>query len=71
MALRRVAQGRRRLSGIDVGFTQPIEMRVSEMLTGSRGDVAIKLFGPDLATLADLGTRIAGVVESCAARRTC
>jgi cobalt-zinc-cadmium resistance protein CzcA len=63
MALRRVAQGRRRLSGIDVGFTQPIEMRVSEMLTGSRGDVAIKLFGPDLATLADLGTRIAGVVE--------
>jgi cobalt-zinc-cadmium resistance protein CzcA len=40
--------------GLDFGFTQPIEMRVSEMLTGSRGDVAIKLFGPDLNTLGDL-----------------
>lgn len=37
--------------GIAYGFTQPIEMRVSEMLTGTRGDVAVKLFGPDLAVL--------------------
>jgi len=37
--------------GINYGFTQPIDMRVSEMLTGSRGDVAIKLFGSDLDTL--------------------
>ena len=34
--------------GIAFGFTQPIEMRVSEMLTGTRGDVAVKLFGSDL-----------------------
>ncbi|MDT8397114.1 MAG: CusA/CzcA family heavy metal efflux RND transporter [Pseudomonadales bacterium] len=40
-----------RFHGINYGFTQPIDMRVSEMLTGSRGDVAIKLFGPDLDTL--------------------
>lgn len=44
--------------GADPAFTQPIEMRISEMLTGSRGDLAIKVFGPDLATLADLATRI-------------
>jgi cobalt-zinc-cadmium resistance protein CzcA len=44
--------------GIDAAFTQPIEMRVSEMLTGSRGDLAIKVFGPDLATLNDLAARI-------------
>lgn len=37
--------------GIAFGFTQPIEMRVSEMLTGVRGDVAVKLFGEDLAVL--------------------
>ncbi|MBS0567252.1 MAG: efflux RND transporter permease subunit [Proteobacteria bacterium] len=57
--LRKVADG---FPGLEVGFTQPIEMRVAEMLTGSRGDVAIKIFGPDLATLADLGTRVAGVI---------
>ncbi len=38
-------------AGLNVGFTQPIEMRVSEMLTGTRGDVAIKLFGSDLEIL--------------------
>ena len=37
--------------GVAISFTQPIEMRVSEMLVGVRGDVAVKLFGPDLATL--------------------
>lgn len=37
--------------GVAYGFTQPIEMRVSEMLTGSRGDVAVKLFGTDLDLL--------------------
>ncbi len=44
--------------GVDAAFTQPIEMRVSEMLTGSRGDLAVKVFGPDLATLGDLAARI-------------
>lgn len=37
--------------GLVYGFTQPIEMRVSEMLTGTRGDVAVKIFGNDLAHL--------------------
>ncbi|MCD7100368.1 CusA/CzcA family heavy metal efflux RND transporter [Stenotrophomonas sp. MMGLT7] len=49
--------------GIEFGFTQPIEMRVSEMLTGSRGDVAVKLFGPDLDALGELGGRIAAAIE--------
>jgi cobalt-zinc-cadmium resistance protein CzcA len=49
--------------GLEFGFTQPIEMRVSEMLTGSRGDVAIKLFGPDLGTLGALARGIAASVE--------
>ncbi|WER48915.1 CusA/CzcA family heavy metal efflux RND transporter [Cupriavidus sp. WKF15] len=45
-AIRRAME---RFPGVIYGFTQPIEMRVSEMLTGTRGDVAIKLFGSDLA----------------------
>jgi cobalt-zinc-cadmium resistance protein CzcA len=48
--------------GIDFAFTQPIEMRVSEMLTGSRGDLAIKIFGPDLAVLGQLSDQIRKVV---------
>jgi len=49
--------------GIAYNFTQPIDMRVGEMLTGSRGDVAIKIFGPDLATLNQLAGAIFKVVE--------
>ncbi len=37
--------------GLAFGFTQPIEMRVSEMLTGTRGDVAVKIFGPEIDEL--------------------
>ena len=48
--------------GLVFGFTQPIEMRVSEMLTGVRGDVAIKLFGDDLQTLNEKAQEIAHVV---------
>ncbi|WP_298200676.1 CusA/CzcA family heavy metal efflux RND transporter [Novosphingobium sp.] len=46
------------LPGIEPSFTQPIEMRISEMLTGARGDLAIELFGPDSAELARLASRI-------------
>ncbi len=50
--------------GIAYGFTQPIEMRVSEMLTGVRGDVAVKLFGPDLDVLQELAGDIASSLRT-------
>jgi len=50
--------------GINFGFTQPIDMRVSEMLTGSRGDVAIKLFGTDLNTLNNFAQEISEQVQT-------
>ena len=60
--------------GVNFGFTQPIDMRVSEMLTGSRGDVAIKLFGNDIGELnagaqriSDIVSRIPGAVDTTAA----
>ena len=58
--LRKVMTG---LPGIEPSFTQPIEMRISEMLTGARGDLAIKLFGPDLAELSRLAGQIQGRLQ--------
>ncbi len=49
--------------GMAHAFTQPIEMRVSEMLTGVRGDLAIKLFGPDLDVLNEKAQAIADTVR--------
>lgn len=49
--------------GINFGFTQPIQMRVSEMLTGSSGDLTIKVFGNDVATLASITSDIQAVLR--------
>ncbi len=49
--------------GLIYGFTQPIEMRVSEMLTGTRGDVAIKVFGTDLNAINAAAQKIAQAVR--------
>ncbi len=39
------------IPGIDIEFTQPIEMRFNELITGVRSDVAVKIFGEDLDML--------------------
>jgi cobalt-zinc-cadmium resistance protein CzcA len=49
--------------GIEYSFTQPIAMRVSEMLTGARGDVAIKIFGTDLNTLNDAAEKMVKTLQ--------
>jgi cobalt-zinc-cadmium resistance protein CzcA len=49
--------------GMNVGFTQPIQMRVSEMLTGSTGDISIKVFGNDIPTLATLVEQISALAN--------
>lgn len=51
------------IPGTAYGFTQPIQMRVTEMLTGVRGDVAIKLYGPDLSVLNAKSEEIAATVR--------
>jgi cobalt-zinc-cadmium resistance protein CzcA len=50
------------LPGINYEFTQPIEMRFNELLTGIREDVAIKLYGDDLNMLADKAEEISGLI---------
>lgn len=44
-------------------FSQPIELRVAELISGVRSDVAIKLFGDDLETLKQSADQIAAVVQ--------
>jgi cobalt-zinc-cadmium resistance protein CzcA len=41
------------IPGVDYEFTQPIEMRFNELITGVRADLAIKIFGEDLGILAE------------------
>ncbi len=50
--------------GIDYAFSQPIDMRVSEMLTGVRSAMAIKLYGDDLAKLEETAIAIENLVNS-------
>ncbi len=50
------------LPGINFEFTQPIEMRFNELLTGIREDVAVKLYGDDLDILANKAEEIAGLI---------
>lgn len=48
--------------GAAFGFSQPIEMRMNELVSGVRADFAVKVYGEDLATLARLGKKIARVL---------
>lgn len=48
--------------GISLSFTQPIDMRVQEMISGVRGDVAVKIFGPDIATLNDIAAKLSAIL---------
>jgi len=59
--LRQVMHG---IPGLDYNFTQPIEMRVNEMILGVRGDLALKIFGTDLKTLDQKAQEIIKVLES-------
>jgi cobalt-zinc-cadmium resistance protein CzcA len=51
------------LAGVKFEFQQPIQMRFNELMTGSKQDVAIKLFGDDLNTLADKASEIESIIQ--------
>lgn len=52
------------IPGMEVEFTQPIEMRFNELITGVRADVAVKIFGEDLTILAQKAQEIKGLIEN-------
>jgi len=51
------------IPGMEVEFTQPIEMRFNELITGVRADVAIKVFGEDLSVLANKANEIKSLIK--------
>ncbi|CCH03610.1 Protein helA (plasmid) [Fibrella aestuarina BUZ 2] len=50
------------IPGVSFGFLQPIQMRFSELISGVKQDIAVKLYGEDLKVLADYAARIGRVV---------
>lgn len=51
------------IPGIEYEFTQPIEMRFNELITGVRSDIAIKIFGDDLEYIDKKAIEIKGLIE--------
>ncbi|WPB85708.1 CusA/CzcA family heavy metal efflux RND transporter [Sediminicoccus rosea] len=49
--------------GTSFSFSQPIDMRVQEMIIGARGDVVIKVFGPEIPELNRIGREVAEAVR--------
>lgn len=50
--------------GMRTVFTQPIEMRVNEMIAGIRADLGVKVFGEDFEVLKSVAAQVQAVVES-------
>ena len=51
------------IPGLEAEISQPIQMRNNELLTGIKQDVAIKIFGDDIATLERQARRVAGIIQ--------
>lgn len=50
------------LAGVKFEFQQPIQMRFNELMTGSKQDIAIKIFGDDLSTLTQKASEVENVI---------
>src|SRR5579862_2108189 len=62
--IEKLSDALQKIPGVTYTFSQPMEMRLDETVTGIRGDVAIKIFGSDLRTLDELGKRVLAVISS-------
>lgn len=52
------------LTGVNLVFSQPVELRFNELLTGVREDVAVKLYGDDLEVLAQKAEQMANIIQT-------
>ncbi|MBV6320964.1 CusA/CzcA family heavy metal efflux RND transporter [Duganella violaceipulchra] len=57
-----IQQAAERLPGNAFEFSQPIQLRFNELISGVRSDVAVKLFGDDMAVLGETAARIAATL---------
>ncbi len=58
-----VAKLNRELPGMRYLASQPIQMRFNELLEGTRADVTVKIFGPDLKTLMEIAGKLQGIIS--------
>ncbi|MEZ5418847.1 MAG: CusA/CzcA family heavy metal efflux RND transporter [Vicinamibacterales bacterium] len=58
-----MAEALSHVPGLEVNFTQPMAMRLDEVVSGVKADVAVKIFGADAAVLERLGAEVLKVVE--------
>ncbi|PAF51958.1 efflux RND transporter permease subunit [Helicobacter sp. 13S00477-4] len=61
--LAKISDSLKDFKGIDFFFNQPINMRISEMLTGSRGELVVKIFGDNIDKLNELSSQIADLIS--------
>ena len=54
----------RAIPGNNYEFTQPVQMRMNELIAGVRAEVAVKVFGDDMEELAAVGAQIEGIASS-------
>jgi cobalt-zinc-cadmium resistance protein CzcA len=62
--VQKLSEALNKIPGVAYEFTQPMQMRMDEVVTGIRGDVALKIFGEDVNTLETLAVRAQRVVGS-------
>jgi cobalt-zinc-cadmium resistance protein CzcA len=53
-----------KIPGVAYEFTQPMQMRMDEVVTGIRGDVALKIFGEDVSVLENLSNRALQIIST-------
>ena len=53
-----------KMPGLTVAFSQPIEMRMNELIAGIRSDIGIKIYGDDLNQLRDLGAAVQAALSN-------
>lgn len=53
-----------KVPGVNFSFTQPIEMRINELVSGVKADIAVKIFGEDLDILSEKAEEVEKVLTS-------
>jgi len=61
-----LAAAAQEIPGNNYEFTQPIQMRFNELISGVRSDLAVKIYGDDIDVLLELGQRVAELIEPVA-----
>ncbi|CAG0943692.1 Cobalt-zinc-cadmium resistance protein CzcA [Candidatus Brocadiaceae bacterium] len=60
--IRGLEESLKKIPGNNYEFTQPIQMRFNELIAGVRSDVAVKVFGDDMAVLLETGEKISEIL---------